>query len=87
MQRLPDGNVMIGWGAEPYYTEFQSDGAMVLDAKFAEGLPHRRLPLRLERDAHGPARGGGRHDEAATRRSSRRGTDPPRRWRGGCSRA
>jgi hypothetical protein len=41
MQVLPNGNVMIGWGAEPYYTEFQSDGTMVLDAKFAKGTSYR----------------------------------------------
>jgi Arylsulfotransferase (ASST) len=41
VQRLPDGNVFVGWGAEPYYTEFTRDGTMVLDAKFATGESYR----------------------------------------------
>ena len=41
VQVLPGGNVMVGWGAEPYYTEFEQDGAMVLDAKFVEGTSYR----------------------------------------------
>ncbi len=40
-QVLPAGDVMIGWGAEPYYTELQHDGTMVLDAKFAAGTSYR----------------------------------------------
>src|SRR5262249_39377578 len=35
-QRLPNGNLVAGWGNEPYITEFDSDGAVVFDAK----LPH-----------------------------------------------
>jgi hypothetical protein len=40
-QLLPGGNVLLGWGAEPYFTELQSDGAMVLDGKFATGSSYR----------------------------------------------
>jgi len=35
-QLLPDGNVFVGWGNEPYLTEFRPDGSIVFDAK----LPH-----------------------------------------------
>ncbi len=36
VQAQPNGNVLVGWGTEPYYTEYTADGAIVLDAK----LPH-----------------------------------------------
>jgi hypothetical protein len=32
MQILPDGNVFVGWGDRPYYTEYEPDGTIVLDA-------------------------------------------------------
>ncbi len=41
VQLLPGGDVVIGWGAEPYYTELQQDGTMVLDGKFAKGTSYR----------------------------------------------
>ncbi len=34
MQVLPNGNVFIGWGALPNYSEFDAAGAIVFDAKF-----------------------------------------------------
>jgi hypothetical protein len=40
-QVLPNGNVLIGWGAEPYFTELQADGSPVLDGKFAKGTSYR----------------------------------------------
>jgi hypothetical protein len=36
MQLLPGGNVLVGWGSEPYFTEFARDGAVRFDAR----LPH-----------------------------------------------
>ena len=41
VQKLPDGDVFIGWGAEPYYTELQEDGTLVLDGRFATGTSYR----------------------------------------------
>jgi hypothetical protein len=35
-QVLPNGNVVVGWGNEPYVTEFGPGGAILFDAK----LPH-----------------------------------------------
>ncbi len=32
---LPGGNVFIGWGAEPYFSEFSADGRLLYDAHFA----------------------------------------------------
>jgi Arylsulfotransferase (ASST) len=36
MQVLPDGSVLIGWGSEPYFSEFTASGQQVLSAR----LPH-----------------------------------------------
>jgi Arylsulfotransferase (ASST) len=37
MQLLPDGRAFVGWGAEPYYTEFDADGSMIMNGQ----LPNR----------------------------------------------
>ncbi len=34
MQVLPNGNVFIGWGSEPFFSEFSSDGEPLFDARF-----------------------------------------------------
>ena len=36
-QILPNGNVIAGWGSEPYITEWSRDGALVFDAKLPRG--------------------------------------------------
>lgn len=40
-QHLPNGDVLIGWGAQPYFTEFQADGTMVIDGKLLSGTSYR----------------------------------------------
>jgi hypothetical protein len=35
MQKLPNGNYLIGWGHEPYVTEFGPQGKALLDLRFA----------------------------------------------------
>lgn len=30
----PDGNVFVGWGAQPYFSEFSSDGELLVDGQF-----------------------------------------------------
>jgi hypothetical protein len=37
MQVLPDGHVFVGWGAEPWFTEFAPDGKVVFNGHFIEG--------------------------------------------------
>jgi hypothetical protein len=34
LQVLPNGNVFVGWGSEPYYSEFGPDGKLLYDASF-----------------------------------------------------
>lgn len=31
---MPNGHMFVGWGGEPYFSEFDADGAMVLDGRF-----------------------------------------------------
>ena len=47
LQVLPDGNVFVGWGSEPYFSEYSHDGKLLFDALFlGEGQSYRafRLP-------------------------------------------
>ena len=37
MQVLPDGRVFVGWGNEPYFSEFSADGQLLLDGEFPAG--------------------------------------------------
>jgi hypothetical protein len=37
MQRLANGHYLVGWGHQPYFTEFGPHGGTVLDARFAGG--------------------------------------------------
>ena len=32
LQVLPNGNVFVGWGAKPYFSEYTKDGSLLLDA-------------------------------------------------------
>jgi hypothetical protein len=36
-QFLPNGNVFVGWGAVPYFSEFNRAGRLLLDASFGKG--------------------------------------------------
>src|SRR5215208_7539942 len=38
MQVLPNGNVFVGWGSEPYFSEFSRDGKLLFDASFTPEL-------------------------------------------------
>jgi hypothetical protein len=38
-QFLPDGHLLVGWGANPYFTEFDARGRVVLYAYFGHGKP------------------------------------------------
>ena len=63
-QFLPDGRVFVGWGSEPYVTEFDRDGRVLLDVRFGvkgtdsyrayrldwRGRPADRPAVSVERD-------------------------------------
>lgn len=38
-QLLPDGGMFVGWGTNPYFSEFAPDGSLVLDGKLTKGDP------------------------------------------------
>jgi arylsulfotransferase ASST len=38
VQVLPNGNVFMGWGSEPYFSEFSKDGELLFDAGFPSEL-------------------------------------------------
>jgi Arylsulfotransferase (ASST) len=37
VQTQPNGNVLVGWGTEPYFTEYAADGTVLFDAKLPYG--------------------------------------------------
>ncbi|HEV3379905.1 MAG TPA: arylsulfotransferase family protein [Trebonia sp.] len=37
MQLLPGGGALVGWGAEPYYTEFAADGSVTMNGELPNG--------------------------------------------------
>jgi hypothetical protein len=41
LQRLPDGHVIVGWGGEPYVSEFTGDGQALLDGHLLVGDTYR----------------------------------------------
>lgn len=36
-QLLPNGDMLVGWGSEPYFTEYAPDGRIVFDARLPRG--------------------------------------------------
>ena len=43
MQVLPNGNILVGWGAQPVLTEFGPDGTVLLDATLPAGKQSYRI--------------------------------------------
>lgn len=41
VQVLPSGNVLVGWGSEPYYSEYSADGTLLSDHSFGGGTSYR----------------------------------------------
>jgi hypothetical protein len=44
-ERLPGGGAFVGWGQQPYFTEFDSDGQVVLEGRFVDATPNYRAYL------------------------------------------
>lgn len=42
-QRLPDGNVFVGWGSQGYFSEFAPDGRILFDGRVARGFDSYRV--------------------------------------------
>jgi Arylsulfotransferase (ASST) len=41
-QLLPDGRMVVGWGTDPYFSEFAPDGSLLLDGAMIKGAPSYR---------------------------------------------
>jgi arylsulfotransferase ASST len=49
LQQLPDGGVLVGWGTDGSFTEFDKTGGVRFDARFANGsVSYRALRFELE---------------------------------------
>jgi Arylsulfotransferase (ASST) len=49
VQQLPRGHLFVGWGQQPYFSEFDGNGRMIFDARFVDAnITYRawRLPWR-----------------------------------------
>ena len=44
-QRTADGNTVVGWGALPYFSEFDPDGQLLYNAEFPTGVNSYRAYL------------------------------------------
>jgi Arylsulfotransferase (ASST) len=76
VQLLPNGNVFVGWGAEPFVSEFSSDGRLLFDARIGEGYIFYRA-FRFPWDAVGQG-----SPAIAARRSGAARTDLWVSWNG-----
>jgi hypothetical protein len=37
----PDGTVLVGWGSQPFYSQYSADGTLLMDATFGGGTSYR----------------------------------------------
>jgi Arylsulfotransferase (ASST) len=51
MQVLPNGNVFIGWGSQPFISEFSHEGELLFNAQFPPGVESYRA-FRFPWSAH-----------------------------------
>ncbi|WP_165358713.1 arylsulfotransferase family protein [Haloactinopolyspora alba] len=56
LQVRDNGNVVIGWGAEPFYSEYTAEGELLYDAKLSGGDNYRAYRLPWEGDPTRPPR-------------------------------
>lgn len=41
VQFMPNGDVFVGWGSQPYFTQYRHDGKPVLNGRFEDGTSYR----------------------------------------------
>ncbi len=82
-QTTADGNLLVGWGSLPYFSEYDSAGDLLFNAKFPAGVNTYRAYLQSWNPSgsgsggpgggpHGPWPGGGhKHDAGASSRHAR----------------
>lgn len=83
-QVLPNGNVMVGWGYHPYFTEYSRSGRIVFDARFGdrENVSYRAYRFRWTgRPATRPAVASRSSRDAMTVYASWNGATEVAEWR------
>jgi hypothetical protein len=83
VQVLPNGNVFVGWGSEPYFSEFTKDGGLLYHAAFAPwGESYRafRLPWSGRPDGDPTVSVGGGKGEKVTLYASWNGATEVAAW-------
>jgi hypothetical protein len=87
VQLLANGDVFVGWGAQPFYSEFARSGRLLYDARFP-GVDQSYRAFRalwVGQPAGRPSRYARRPVQPATRPSTQAGTEQPRSLAGRCS--
>jgi len=84
-QQLPNGNVMVGWGSEPYFSEYSRSGRLLLDAVWpGSDLTYRATVEPWVGEPSGPPIGAARRKDGVTT-CTRAGTARQRWTPGGSS--
>ena len=52
LQVLPNGDVFIGWGSEPFFSEFSGDGELLFDARFVSNTNESYRAFRFPWSGH-----------------------------------
>lgn len=81
-QLLPDGRMFVGWGTEPYFSEFAADGRLLLDGAIIKGAPSYRAFTDdwTGHPADRPAAAARQHGHGATVYVSWNGATEVKRW-------
>jgi hypothetical protein len=81
MQVLPDGSVFIGWGEQPYFSEYGSQGQLLFVGKVSPQGSYRafRYPW-VGRPPNAPAIAAGRSAHGVTAHASWNGATEVARW-------
>jgi hypothetical protein len=92
VQQLPNRDLFVGWGQQPYFTEYSSSGHVLFDARFVDFSPSYRayrFPWSGNPDPRlsPPAINAGRHGRSLTVWASWNGNTHIKSWRvlGGAS--
>jgi hypothetical protein len=81
-QLLPDGRMFVGWGTEPHFSEFSSDGKLLLDGDIIKGDPSYRAFSQpwVGEPTDKPAAAARYHSGGATVYASWNGATAVRQW-------
>jgi hypothetical protein len=82
VQMLPDGRVLVGWGSQPYASEFAADGRLLADVELGSGhKSYRAYRYRwTARPTDAPVLVTGRHQRAGTLYVSWNGATEVSHW-------